>query len=506
MNGDSTEEVVRVFEIAAQWRQTFGTDVVIDVIGYRRHGHNEIDQPLFTQPLMYAHIAKHPTPLNVYKQHLIGSGALAQAEVDEICAVQQAHIEAAFEAANDYNTPPNSWMADNPEWAEAGINEVPQVRGGESAEGYGHGVAPDVLSQMMEKLIEVPEGFKVHRGIERVLKQREQSFAEGAGIDWSSAEALAVGSLLLEGNRVRLSGQDVQRGTFSHRHAMVHDQSAKRSHVFVNHLAPDQEHLFQVCNSPLSEFGVLGFELGYSMESPKSLVMWEAQFGDFANGAQIIFDNFLCSMEAKWMRQSGLVCLLPHGYQGAGPEHSSCRIERFLQSSDEDPNDVPLSNETRREMASRCNWQVANPSTPANYFHLLRRQQNRGCVRIRACVCCRSAQTTHRLTLLSFFLLSFSYRKPLIVASTKALLRLPASFSETDDLTTGTRFHRVFLERFPEEINTQEDVKRIVMCSGKIYYELLEFRQKNDIKDVAIVSIEQILPFPFDRTADAVKE
>jgi 2-oxoglutarate dehydrogenase E1 component len=258
VNGDDTDEVVRVFEIAAQWRQAFATDVVIDVIGYRRHGHNEIDQPLFTQPQMYAHIAKHGTPLAIYKAHLLSSGGLDASEVEGVIAAEQSKIEAAYAASEEYAVPANNWMADNVEWAEAGINEAPKERGGVAAEGYGHGIAPTILANMMDKLITLPEGFKVHRGIERVLKQRSQSFAEGVGIDWSSAEALAVGSLLLEGNRVRLSGQDVQRGTFSHRHAMVHDQTQKRSHVFVDHLEEGQTETFQVCNSPLSEFGVLG--------------------------------------------------------------------------------------------------------------------------------------------------------------------------------------------------------------------------------------------------------
>jgi len=340
------------------------------------------------------------------------------------------------------------------------------------------GLPMDTLQEVGKALTTVPEGFSLHRTLARQSKQKAQMFASGKGVDWATAEALAIGTLLLEGFNARMTGQDVERGTFSHRHALVHDQKTADKHVWVNHIKPDQENKFFIANSLLSEYGVLGFELGYSFEHPDNLVIWEAQFGDFVNGAQIIIDQFLSSCEAKWMRQSGLVMLLPHGYQGAGPEHSSCRVERFLQCSDEDPDMVPEdlhTLEVQIRAAQKNNWQVVNPSTPANYFHVLRRQMYR------------------------------KFRKPLIIPATKALLRHKLAVSDLDDFGPETRFRRVIDEAYPNEIKSNSDINKVVFCSGKIYYELLEKRREAGVDDVAIVRIEQLSPFPFDQVAENVR-
>jgi 2-oxoglutarate dehydrogenase E1 component len=316
------------------------------------------------------------------------------------------------------------------------------------------------------------------------MKGREEMLKSGKNMDWGTAEALAFGTLLAEGYNVRLSGQDCERGTFSHRHCVVHDQTAGRKHMFLDSVNELNENAgtFHVANSFLSEYGVMGFELGYSMESPDNLVLWEAQFGDFVNGAQIIIDQYLASMESKWLRQTGLVLLLPHGYQGMGPEHSSARIERFLQLTDEDPDTNVFANmdnvtpEDRQLQLSQCNWQVVNPTTPAQYFHALRRQIHR------------------------------QFRKPLVVASTKALLRHKVAVSNMEDLAEGTKFERILGEIEEDKLVDPSKMRRVVMCSGKIYYELLEKRQKENIDDVAIIRLEQLSPFPFDHVNECVSK
>lgn len=334
----------------------------------------------------------------------------------------------------------------------------------------------------------MPEDFAIHKRLARQVKAkvamfepagREDSVADGAGVDWAAGEALAFGALMLEGYGIRFTGQDVQRGTFSHRHAVATDQKTGRQHTFLNAIAPaagdpEPASKLYIENSPLSEYAVLGYELGYSMENPDQLVVWEAQFGDFVNGAQIIIDQFISSGEAKWMRQSGLVMLLPHGYQGQGPEHSSCRIERFLQSSDEDPDTIPPDLDTpagRLRQVQRINWQVVNVSTPANYYHVLRRQLHR------------------------------EFRKPLIVAGTKALLRDELAVSPLADFGPGSAFKRVIGEIEPAALKPADGVRRVVMCSGKVYYELLKERRAQGIDDVAIVRLEQFTPFPFQDVA-----
>jgi 2-oxoglutarate dehydrogenase E1 component len=294
-----------------------------------------------------------------------------------------------------------------------------------------------------------------------------------AGIDWGTAEALAFGTLLQDGVHVRLSGEDVQRGTFSHRHAVVHDQKTGETHCPLNNV-PGNKSDITVCNSLLSEYGVLGFDLGYCMEDPNQLVLWEAQFGDFVNGAQIIMDQFLSSGETKWLRQCGLVMLLPHGYDGMGPDHSSCRIERFLQCSDEDPDTVPQMREDVRMQIQRSNWQIVNCTTPAQYFHVLRRQVSR------------------------------DFRKPLVVVSPKSMLKSKDCTSTLEDIAEGTKFKRALPEAHADELVAPNEIRRVVFCSGKVYYELLNQRRKSGVKDVAIARIEQISPFPFDIVADIV--
>jgi len=458
VNADNLFEVCRVFQMAAEYRQEFHTDVVINLLGYRRYGHNELDQPAFTQPTLYSIIDKHPPVMDSTEDHLTATNQFQQSELNELLAHVEGRIEAAFDAAPNYKSPKNVWLAGK--WEG-------YVGPGTEAEKLETGVSEELLVEIGERLIDVPSDVKLHRQLNKIMKDKAKRLANKAELDWGTAEGLAFGTLLKQGFNVRLSGQDVQRGTFSHRHCVLHDQATDKLHCPLDHIDPKQG-LFTAANSPLSEYGVLGFELGYSMEDPDRLTMWEAQFGDFTNGAQIIIDQFISAMENKWYRQSGLVMLLPHGYQGLGPEHSSCRLERFLQCSQEDP-DVIVPPEKQLQ---QCNWQIANPTTPANYFHLLRRQIYR------------------------------KFRKPLIVASTKNLLRHKQAHSSFADLTEGTKFHRVLSESFPDEIKAPDDVKRVIFCTGKVYYELLDERRKLEKDDVAIVRVEQLSPFPSDLVAE----
>jgi 2-oxoglutarate dehydrogenase E1 component len=469
VNADDAEAVVRVFEMATEWRQTFHTDVVIDLIGYRRHGHNEIDEPTFTQPITYSKVKKHPTPLQVYSSQLLADGSLTQEEIDGVINGVNAHISKCFDESDNWK---NESMFKDDTWA--GMKAPTEV-----SSLYTTGIDSDTFDKIGKALTALPEGFNLHSKLKRQFKAKEESIATGENIDWGTAEALAFGSLLLEGNDVRLSGQDVERGTFSHRHCLVHDQKSGDKHVFVNAIDKDQPRHLQVENSLLSEYGALGFELGYSMETPHQLVMWEAQFGDFANGAQIIIDQYIASLEAKWLRQTGLVLSLPHGHQGAGPEHSSCRIERFLQMSDEDPDYVPPNLDTLEgqiAQAQRNNWSVTNVTTPANYFHVLRRQLHR------------------------------EFRKPLILAQTKALLRHKLAVSHKSEFVTGSKFQRVYPEQHGDDLVAADKMRKVVFCSGKIYYELLEKRMASKVDDVALVRFEQISPFPFDFVARAAEK
>eukprot|EP00948_MAST-09A_sp_MAST-9A-sp1_P000857 g857.t1 len=463
VNADDPEAVVRAFKIASEFRMEFKRDVIIDLIGYRRFGHNEGDEPSFTQPLMYQAIKKHSSSLDLYKNKLMATGVLTKEEVDEIIGKVRKTFEEEFEKSKLPGVPAIDFGDGN--WSSLS-QEVKVVD---------TGVPRSLLEEIGQKLTAWPSDFQLHNRIKRIMKEKEENLANGTNLDWGTAEALAFGTLLQqEKHNVRLSGQDCERGTFSHRHAVVHCQASGEEFRPLAHLVPGPR--FEVCNSPLSEYGVMGFEMGYSMERPDNLVLWEAQFGDFVNGAQIILDQFLSSAETKWHRQSGLTVLLPHGYEGQGPEHSSCRYERYLQMVDEDPDDIVMVDSDNHDLLSehqvkRTNWQIVNCSTPANYFHVLRRQQLR------------------------------EFRKPLIVISPKYLLRYKDCVSSFDDMAEGTRFQPVMSELEPETLDDPKDIRRIILCTGKVYYNLLEKRRAEGIKDVAIVRIEQIAPFPFHQVA-----
>ncbi|XP_033193396.1 2-oxoglutarate dehydrogenase, mitochondrial isoform X6 [Bombus vosnesenskii] len=463
VNSDDPEAVMHVCKVAAEWRATFHKDVVIDIVSYRRNGHNEIDEPMFTQPLMYRKIRNTPPVLDIYAKSLIDDSVVSAEEVkdvkdkyEKIC--EEAYVNARQETHIKYK----DWL-DSP-WS--GFFE-----GKDPLKVSPTGIKEDTLIHIGKKFSSPPPNaaeFVVHKGIERILKSRMEMI-EARTVDWALGEAMAFGSLLKEGIHVRLSGQDVERGTFSHRHHVLHHQTVdKATYRPLCYLYPDQAP-YTVCNSSLSEFGVLGFELGYSMTNPNALVCWEAQFGDFNNTAQCIIDQFISSGQAKWVRQSGLVMLQPHGLEGMGPEHSSARLERFLQMSADDPDYFPPESE---EFAVRqlhdSNWIVANCSTPANYFHILRRQ------------------------------IALPFRKPLILMTPKSLLRHPEAKSSFDLMLENTEFLRVIPEEGVASQNPS-NVKRIIFCSGKVYYDLKKARAEKELDDkVAIVRVEQISPFPYD--------
>jgi len=436
VNGDDPEAVVQAAAFAAEYRQIFKRDVVIDLYCYRRHGHNEGDEPAFTQPLMYEKIRTHPTTREIYAKRLIEDGVLAQDDVDALVAESQARLEQGFAAAADYSASKADWLEGawlGLEAADSATWQPPET-----------GVETGALREVGTALTSVPAGFNINRKIVRQLKAKAEMFESGAGLDWSTGEALAFGTLLLEGNRVRLSGEDSTRGTFSQRHAAWIDQETEQAYVPLNHIR-DSQAQFEVIDSPLSEYGVLGFEYGYAIDEPRTLVLWEAQFGDFSNGAQVVIDQFIAAGESKWHRMCGLVMLLPHGYEGQGPEHSSARLERFLQLCAED------------------NMQVVNCSTPANYFHVLRRQLHR------------------------------KFRKPLIIMTPKSLLRHKRAVSRLDDFGPGTRFQRVTECERPCDPN---EARQVVLCSGKVYYDLLDEHETRDARDVQILRVEQLYPFP----------
>jgi 2-oxoglutarate dehydrogenase E1 component len=439
VNGDFPEAVVEVVRAALEYRQRFGKDVVIDLFCYRRHGHNEGDEPAFTQPSMYRTIARHPTTRQLYAEKLVAEGVLTQADVERMASEFVANLEAQFEAAKNYRPNKADWL----EGAWAGFEPAPDLtrddRRGDTA------VPLDVLREVGRALVAVPEGFHLNRKLARQFEAKRAAIESGEGVDWATAEALAIGTLCAEGTHVRLSGQDSGRGTFSHRHAVLVDQETEARYVPINHISEGQAP-FEIIDSPLSEAAVVGFEYGYSLADPKTLVIWEAQFGDFANGAQVIIDQFLSSGEAKWLRMSGLVLLLPHGYEGQGPEHSSARLERYLQLCAED------------------NMQVCNITTAANYFHALRRQIRR------------------------------KFRKPLVVVTPKSLLRAKEVASPLADFGPGTTIHRVICES--EAIRPDDEVRRIVLCSGKVYFDLLKARAEKGDDTVALVRLEQLYPFP----------
>ncbi|XP_011873000.1 PREDICTED: 2-oxoglutarate dehydrogenase, mitochondrial isoform X1 [Vollenhovia emeryi] len=463
VNSDDPEAVMHVCKVAAEWRATFHKDVVIDLVSYRRNGHNEIDEPMFTQPLMYRKIKNTLSALDKYANSLLENSVVTPEEVKDVKDKYEKICEEAYtNARQETHIKYKDWL-DSP-WS--GFFE-----GKDPLKVSPTGIKEDTLVHIGKKFSSPPPNaaeFVIHKGIERILKSRMEMI-EARTVDWALGEAMAFGSLLKEGIHVRLSGQDVERGTFSHRHHVLHHQTVdKATYRPLCYLYPDQAP-YTVCNSSLSEFGVLGFELGYSMTNPNALVCWEAQFGDFNNTAQCIIDQFISSGQAKWVRQSGLVMLQPHGLEGMGPEHSSARLERFLQMSADDPDYFPPESE---EFAVRqlhdSNWIVANCSTPANYFHILRRQ------------------------------IALPFRKPLILMTPKSLLRHPEAKSNFDLMLEDTQFLRVIPEEGPAAQNPN-GVKRLLFCSGKVYYDLKKARTERNTDDkIAIARVEQISPFPYD--------
>ena len=443
VNGDDPEAVVHVSRIAIEFRQKFKRDVVIDMVCYRRHGHNEGDEPGFTQPIMYKKIRAHATTRELYAKQLVEENVITQAESDQITQDFMKKLEGEFEASSTYKPNKADWL----EGKWAGL----QAQGADSPHRGETGVDIDKLKQIGFKLCEYPKDFAINSKIARQLEAKKKTLESGEGIDWATAEALAYGTLVAEGTGVRLSGQDSGRGTFSHRHAVMYDQNTEDKYIPLCHVSPDQA-TFEVHDSPLSEAAVVGYEYGYSLAEPHNLVLWEAQFGDFANTAQTIIDQFISSGESKWLRMSGLVMLLPHGYEGQGPEHSSARPERFLQMCAED------------------NWQICNVTTPANLFHVFRRQIRR------------------------------SFRKPLVLFTPKSLLRHKLCISDLSEMGPGSSFHRVLGET-ANDLAANDKIRRIVVCSGKVYYDLLQERMSRGIKDVVILRLEQLYPFPKDALA-----
>lgn len=437
VNGDDPEAVAYVCKLAVEFRQEFNRDVVVDVFCYRRYGHNEGDEPMFTQPLMYKAIKQKKSPATIYAEQLIAEGATSQDKVDSIFKEFKTKFEKDYETAKNFAPNKAAWLEG--EWQ--GLKKPDPAKAHPQGK---TGVKVADLKKIGMALTQVPDDFNLNRKIDRQMKAKQEMMKSGEGIDWATAEALAFGSLLVEGTPVRISGQDSERGTFSHRHSVLTDQENEKRYLPLNNLGGKQA-LYEPINSSLSEYAILGFEYGYSLAEPNGLTIWEAQFGDFVNGAQIMIDQFISSGEIKWLRMSGLVMLLPHGYEGQGPEHSSARLERFLQQCGED------------------NWQIVNLTTPANYFHALRRQLHR------------------------------DFRKPLIVFAPKSLLRHKLCVSTLDDLSPKQQFQTVI----PEVDKLDEKkVKRVILTSGKVYYDLYEERAERKAKDVAIIRVEQYYPFP----------
>jgi 2-oxoglutarate dehydrogenase E1 component len=446
VNGDDPEAVVFAAKIAIEYRQKFHKPVVIDMFCYRRHGHNEGDEPAFTQPLMYKKIATHASTLEIYSKRLIADGVMTEGEVEKAKSDWRARLDAELEAGSGYRPNKADWL--DGKWA--GFKSADQE---EDPRRGVTGIDISALKDVGRKITKVPDGFRVHRTVQRFLENRGKAIENGVGIDWATGEALAFCTLLQEGHHVRLSGQDSERGTFSQRHSVLFDQEDESRYTPFNHLGGDQGH-YEVINSLLSEEAVLGFEYGYSLAEPKALTIWEAQFGDFANGAQVVFDQFISSGERKWLRMSGLVCMLPHGYEGQGPEHSSARLERFLQMCAED------------------NMQVVYATTPANFFHVLRRQLKR------------------------------EIRKPLILMTPKSLLRHKRAVSRLDEMGPNTTFHRILYDdaaMLPDEkikLVADDKIRRVVLCSGKVYYDLYDEREKRGIDNIYLMRMEQLYPVP----------
>ncbi len=443
VNGDDPEAVVHAARVATEFRQIFHKDVVLDIFCYRRFGHNEGDEPMFTNPIMYNKIKKQKTTLALYTERLVRDGLIPEGEIEDMKAAFQAFLNDEFEAGKEYKPNKADWL--DGRWSHLDRNKEDYQRGQTA-------ISTETLQEVGRALSTAPAGFPLHKTVARLLETKKQMFDTGQGFDWATAEALAFGSLMTEGYPVRLAGQDATRGTFSQRHSGLINQETEERYYPLNNIREGQAR-YEVIDSMLSEYAVLGFEYGYSLSEPNALVMWEAQFGDFANGAQIMFDQFISSGESKWLRMSGLVVLLPHGFEGQGPEHSSARLERFLQ------------------MCGQDNWIVANCSTPANYFHILRRQLHR------------------------------SYRKPLIMMTPKSLLRHKLCISDLEDFTEGSSFHRVLWDDAQKghsdtKLVSDDKINRVVMCSGKVYFDLLEERDARGIDDIYLLRFEQFYPFP----------
>ncbi|HSC19928.1 MAG TPA: 2-oxoglutarate dehydrogenase E1 component [Rhizomicrobium sp.] len=445
VNGDDPEAVVHCARVASEFRQLFHKDVVVDMFCYRRFGHNETDEPAFTQPQMYRAIREHPTTLELYSRKLIGEGTVSDEDVRAMVGGFNARLDAEFEAAKSHRPNRADWL--DGRWT--GFEKAPEGdRRGETA------ASTESLQRVGRAISTVPEEFHLHRTIARQLQAKATMLQTGQAIDWATGEALAFGTLLDEGYPVRLSGQDSSRGTFSQRHAVLIDQENEHRYTPLKHIREGQAP-FEVNDTLLSEEAVLGFEYGYSSAEPKSLVLWEAQFGDFANGAQVVIDQFIASGEMKWLRMCGLVMLLPHGYEGQGPEHSSARLERYLQ------------------LCAQDNMQVAYPTTPANYFHILRRQIHR------------------------------QFRKPLILMTPKSLLRNRRCVSSLEDMGPGSSFHRVFRDQAEcvpgattVKLAPDKQISRVILCSGKVYFDLMDEREKRNEGRIQMLRLEQLYPFP----------
>jgi 2-oxoglutarate dehydrogenase E1 component len=452
MNGDDPEACVHAAKVATEFRQQFGKDVVLDMFCYRRFGHNEGDDPTMTQPLMYAKIKDHPPTREIYTDRLVAEGVATAEEVQGWVAEFDAFLDAEFEAAKTFKANKADWL--DGKWAGFALT------GEERRE---TGVPKQKLLDLGHRMTTVPAGIAMHKNVERVIQNRRAAIDAGAGIDWSTAEHLAFATLLDQGFPVRLSGQDSVRGTFTQRHSAVIDQNTEEAYIPLRNLTPTQAH-FEVLDSALSEEAVLGFEYGFSLTDPGTLTLWEAQFGDFVNGAQVVIDQFITSGERKWLRMSGLVMLLPHGYEGQGPEHSSARLERFLQLCAED------------------NLQIVNCTTPANYFHVLRRQLLR------------------------------EFRKPLVVMAPKSLLRHKRAVSNLSDMAEGSAFHRVMIDGAEAgcdvggvELVADAKISRVVLCSGKVYFDLLEARAKSGRNDIYLLRLEQFYPWPLKSLTNELK-
>ena len=446
VNGDDPEAVVHVCRLAAEYRNLFKEDVVVDMFCYRRSGHNEADEPMFTQPLMYKKIKSHSTTLNLYKEQLVREEVLTEEEAKSKISDFKKFLDSEFELSKSYKPNKADWLDGT--WTGIKIASIDARRGKTSS-------TEEDIKALAKEIHSIPKDFTPHKRIQKIYNERQESINDGKSIDWATAEALAFATLLKDGYGVRLSGQDVGRGTFSHRHAVLYDQENEKRFVPLRHFRKEQA-LFEIVDSFLSEFGVLGFEYGYSQADPKTLVIWEAQFGDFSNGAQTIIDQFITTGERKWLRMSGLTLLLPHGHEGQGPEHTSSRLERFLQMCAED------------------NIQVANCTSPANYFHILRRQMMR------------------------------DFRKPLVLMTPKSTLRHKANTSALIDFVNGSTFHRVLSNPLSED--DYKHINRIVFCSGKIYFELQDHINELKLNNVYIIRLEQLYPFPYEALKQGIKK